>query len=1346
MGISFNGATIDEVNGDVVFNGASVASVVFNGATVWEKKTGDDEPEEEKPKEGVPNTPTGLEVVSYQKYIDVSWTPVNCVDYTVLRNGVYYKQVSEPYFRDRNVDKGGYYEYQIIANNEIGGSNPSEKKGVGCEHYYGMITVPGVEAKDNCINVLINEPRSNESFVLIRKRVNGNDYWGYFLRVDDLVPYIDEDGNKYFSFKDYEIFDNTYVDYSATLFNGSKKVYSEHFYGAQVEITQAPSDFTLSYRQDNGVIFLEWNRCTNFVEKYRVYKDDVLITETIDDKFIDVVINPNTTYKYRVEAINNIGSSVSNTITVTSLEYTGLNKVYDIQVTPKNSVCEISFEYDYEFDYFLVFKNGELVKQITDKTFTLSVKSKMDSNDVFLDKVVIIPVKDGIQHLPSEQIDVQGEMATDITAVKNLRLDSSGGDLANCIYLEWDKVDYDSRYMVFMSYDENPDENSEIYVTTTSDNKIAIYNPSTTDGCYYWISTIDVDGHTLLNSDKIQVISDVTGEDSYYDFSAISLNNHIKLNWKVDRNEDYPTITEIIINNKIVKAIDFNDEEYKVGNFEFEVDIFDLNFELDKKLEIFLLSRGASGNSVNAHIPICIDYKKTTFNKLTRPYSVKASIEEFTNAINIVWGEVENADYYKIYYKRKDDNEYTFLARTYHTGFFHFTDYEDEISYRVIAFNEYEQSEDSFVVTGKIATKAEFVPSKPIIDVSDIRSGLVKIDIKNIDNTARTIELYKDGKLINYAIKLDDVYTYLLNVEGIVDSQLVVFAANSNGKSYGSETIFTSYSYDYHRPFVPVNLTDNPKPNGRINVIAEVTDSVNNIDCNIKPLFLSASYWEDHIYHPYDYVQIFDDNTTFEVSFKAAENQDKEIVTDLQIKTENVFKTNIGAEGGNNYSYTEPTDVPEPLKELNASRYGFTDKIRLTWEETFEDKFVVFRKYFGSSYIQVAEVSDNYYDDFDVTKDVEYTYKVYPVNDIGRATSSPEVVGVAGDIAESTPETPSNIYASDGLYENEIYVSWSYVSNAIYYELFRRDEDGEFELLYKTKDNTTSYFDKDVETGGKKYYYKVRACNKLGNSDFSYETSGYTKVPEEHLPPQDTIYDLSADGDDDLKIITLTWTSTLENADGVIVFRDGIEIARVNQYSYDGKYIDEDVTPNIEHTYCLKLFNQYGSGECSNTATASYNDDFKITPCQIAPQGHESCLDADMVDGMHFDDLKNYFYSPDNPQDSPTYWGNILGTLADQLDLKDALDAKANTSGDTFTGNVTLQDSAQLHFNYGANDAWIRQQSDGVFKITSHYHYIVFLDDSIHTDTGKILTSGNHGTWNWDGSVLRITIPDSNEG
>lgn len=38
----------------------------------------------------------------------------------------------------------------------------------------------------------------------------------------------------------------------------------------------------------------------------------------------------------------------------------------------------------------------------------------------------------------------------------------------------------------------------------------------------------------------------------------------------------------------------------------------------------------------------------------------------------------------------------------------------------------------------------------------------------------------------------------------------------------------------------------------------------------------------------------------------------------------------------------------------------------------------------------------------------------------------------------------------------------------------------------------------------------------------------------------------------------------------------------------------------------------------------------------------------------------------------PTIWGSITGTLADQVDLKAALDAKANLSGCTFTGAVIL--------------------------------------------------------------------------
>ena len=46
-------------------------------------------------------------------------------------------------------------------------------------------------------------------------------------------------------------------------------------------------------------------------------------------------------------------------------------------------------------------------------------------------------------------------------------------------------------------------------------------------------------------------------------------------------------------------------------------------------------------------------------------------------------------------------------------------------------------------------------------------------------------------------------------------------------------------------------------------------------------------------------------------------------------------------------------------------------------------------------------------------------------------------------------------------------------------------------------------------------------------------------------------------------------------------------------------------------------------------------------------------------------------------------WGQITGTLSDQTDLQDALNAKMNTSGGTFTGNVDLASGVSLNTQVG---------------------------------------------------------------
>ncbi len=111
--------------------------------------------------------------------------------------------------------------------------------------------------------------------------------------------------------------------------------------------------------------------------------------------------------------------------------------------------------------------------------------------------------------------------------------------------------------------------------------------------------------------------------------------------------------------------------------------------------------------------------------------------------------------------------------------------------------------------------------------------------------------------------------------------------------------------------------------------------------------------------------------------------------------------------------------------------------------------------------------------------------------------------GNTGNIGESgwsetrtftvRPPAPATIDATDGMYSDRIQVSWSAVSGATGYELYRAASyDGTKTKIVAT--STTSYSDAAV-TSGTLYYYWVKACSGSTCSDHSVFDSGYLLAP-----------------------------------------------------------------------------------------------------------------------------------------------------------------------------------------------------------------------------------------------------------
>ncbi len=93
--------------------------------------------------------------------------------------------------------------------------------------------------------------------------------------------------------------------------------------------------------------------------------------------------------------------------------------------------------------------------------------------------------------------------------------------------------------------------------------------------------------------------------------------------------------------------------------------------------------------------------------------------------------------------------------------------------------------------------------------------------------------------------------------------------------------------------------------------------------------------------------------------------------------------------------------------------------------------------------------------------------------------------------AVETPAVPRDISASDGTDPDRIRLTWSAVANAEFYEVYRSTSSFTFGSLIGSP--TAPRFEDTDVTSGTDYWYRVKACNSAGCSDFSGPDSGYVQ-------------------------------------------------------------------------------------------------------------------------------------------------------------------------------------------------------------------------------------------------------------
>ena len=191
--------------------------------------------------------------------------------------------------------------------------------------------------------------------------------------------------------------------------------------------------------------------------------------------------------------------------------------------------------------------------------------------------------------------------------------------------------------------------------------------------------------------------------------------------------------------------------------------------------------------------------------------------------------------------------------------------------------------------------------------------------------------------------------------------------------------------------------------------------------------------------------------------------------------------------------------APPPVPTgVSASDGDYPDHILVSWNAARgAQRYEVFRaESEDGEYAKIGETTTTTFSDTEAQGNRLYWYRVRACNAFGCSALSEADSGYY--LAPAPPLPPQNVQASDGTFSNRIRVTWSASVGASYYELYRSDVPGA-DFLRIAQLSTTSYDDQGIVLG-RTYYYKVKACNSYGCSDFSEADAGFAAASAPGAP------------------------------------------------------------------------------------------------------------------------------------------------------------------------------------------------------------------------------------------------------
>ena len=286
--------------------------------------------------------------------------------------------------------------------------------------------------------------------------------------------------------------------------------------------------------------------------------------------------------------------------------------------------------------------------------------------------------------------------------------------------------------------------------------------------------------------------------------------------------------------------------------------------------------------------------------------------------------------------------------------------------------------------------------------------------------------------------------------------------------------------------------------------------------------------------------------------------------------------------GNSGYSDTNSDTTPPniPTAPNNLAAIASELNITLTWSDNSDNEtgFKLERSITGSGvWTQIASIAANtgFYGDTGLSAGTSYSYRIRSYNISGNSNYSTTATAVT----LAVPSAPLYLSANT-LSSTEITVSWTdSSSNETGFKIERSPNGSVWTQIATVSSNVTSYIDTGL-TPETSYYYRARAYNAAGNSDYSNTDTSITLQSPPAAPINFDITVLSTSS------VKLTWTDVATDETGFVI-----------QRSTDGGltwYSREVKTPNLNQftdtglslgTYSYRVLARNAGGDSEPTKT-----------------------------------------------------------------------------------------------------------------------------------------------------------------